>query len=166
MEVLKTLGIDFRVVLVQMFGFAILYLIVRRYLFPQIRAALDARQQEIAAGLKSAEDARAEAARLAQDRDQIIAQAREEGRAVVQKAVQEAQATRERMLAEAQVEREALVERGRTILEIERTQAVAALRNEVSDLALRAASRAIREAMDENAHRQAIDAFIASVERT
>jgi F-type H+-transporting ATPase subunit b len=163
-SLLNTLGINPGAIIVQAIGFVVLYIIVRTYLFPGIRAALDARQQEIAAGLKAAEDARVEAAKLTQDREQLLAQSREEGRALVQKAVQEAQTAREHLLAEAQQERDALLARGRQVLDVERKQAVLELRTEVSDLALKAASRAVGEAMDEQAHRRAIDAFIASLE--
>jgi len=163
-EVLKALGIKGPVILLQMIGFGVLYFLLRRYLFGPVGAMLQARRQEVEAGLKAAEEARAEAARLKQDREQILAQEREEGRALVQKAVQEAQAVRERLLAEAQGERQAMLERGREMIELERRQAVVELREEVSELALRAAARAIREAMDEDAHRQAIDAFISSIE--
>jgi len=117
-------------------------------------------------GLQAAEAARQEAERLKVDKEQIIAQARDEGRGLVQKAVKEAQSARERILTEAQQEKEELLDRGRAIIEVERNQAVAELREQVSDLALRAAEKAIRQATDDAAHRQAIDAFITSLEKS
>jgi F-type H+-transporting ATPase subunit b len=165
-QVLEALGIQPPVILLQIIGFGVLYFLLRRFLFGPVGDMLRSREMEVAAGLKAAEDARQEAERLQVDKDQIIAQARDEGRGLVQKSVKEAQAARERILAEAQQEKEVLLERGRSILEVERNQAVAQLRGEVSDLALRAAERAIRQATDDAAHRQAIDAFITSLEKS
>ena len=163
-DLFDTLGIKGPVILLQMVGFGILYFLLRRYLFGPVRAMLKARQEEVEAGLRAAEQARAEAARLSQERESFLAQARDEGRALVQKAVQESQVVRERLLAEAQAEREQTLARGRAMIEVERRQAIAELRQEVGDLALQAAARAIGAAMDENAHRRAIDDFIAHVE--
>jgi F-type H+-transporting ATPase subunit b len=163
-QVLEALGIKGPVILLQMIGFVVLYLILRRFLFGPVSAMLQAREKEVAEGLQAAEAARREAERLRVEQDQIIAQAKDEGRGVVQKAVKEAQSARERILAEAQQEKEALLERGRSILEVESNQAVIALREQVGDLALRAAEQAIRQATDDAAHRQAIDTFIASLE--
>jgi F-type H+-transporting ATPase subunit b len=163
-EILDSLGIKGPVLIIQIAGFLILYLLLRRFLFGPVAGMLRARQEEVEAGLKAAEDARAEAVRLSQDKDQILAQAREEGRGVVQKAVQEAQKARARLLAEAQEERAALLARGRSMLEVERKQTVLELRQQVSDLALMAASRAISETLDEAAQRRVVDAFITGVE--
>jgi|WetSurMetagenome_2_1015567.scaffolds.fasta_scaffold399420_1 F-type H+-transporting ATPase subunit b len=165
-QVLEALGIKGPVILLQIIGFLVLYFLLRRFLFGPVGAMLKAREQEVANGLQAAEAARQEAERLKVDKDQIIAEARDEGRGLVQKAVKEAQTARERILAEAQQEKEALLERGRAILEVERNSAVAELRGQVSDLALRAAEKAIRQATDDAAHRQAIDAFITSLEKS
>jgi F-type H+-transporting ATPase subunit b len=163
-ELLNTLGIKGPVILLQIVGFGVLYLLLRRFLFGPVGAMLEARRQEVEAGLKASEESRAEAGRLAQNREEILARARDEGRSLVQKAVKEAQEARERILSEAQTERQQILERGREMIDLERRQAVVNLREEVSELALRAASRAIREAMDEKAHRQAIETFISSLE--
>jgi F-type H+-transporting ATPase subunit b len=161
-QVLEALGIKGPVILLQIIGFLVLYFLLRRFLFGPVGDMLRSREAEIAEGLRAAEAARQEAERLNVDKDQIIAQARDEGRGLVQKSVKEAQAARERILAEAQQEKEGLLERGRAIIEVERNQAVAELREQVSDLALRAAEKAIRQATDDAAHRQAIDAFMTS----
>lgn len=162
--VLNALGINGLVLGLQIFGFVLLYLLLRRFLFGPVGAMLQSRQEEVESGLRAAEDARTEAARLRAEQDQIMAQAREEGRVMMQKIVQEVQTTRERLLAEAQAERQEIIERGRMLIETERRQTVAELRQEVSELAIEAASRAVREAMDTQAHKQVVDAFINSLE--
>ena len=165
-QVLEALGIKGPVILLQIVGFLVLYFLLRRFLFGPVGTMLKAREKEVAEGLQAAEAARQEAERLKLDKDKLISEARDEGRGLVQKAVKEAQNARERILAEAQQEKEELLVRGRAIIEVERNQAVVELREQVSDLALRAAEKAIRQATDDTAHRQAIDAFINSLEKS
>jgi len=121
------LGINGPFLLAQIINFVVLFLLLRRFLFPPLVKMLDQRRQRIAEGLAAADVARKEAegerARLmaqieaeraeAQQRvaaasaqaervkADILAEARREAEAIKTKAVEEAEAEKQRILAEA-----------------------------------------------------------------
>jgi len=158
------LSIDPAVLLLQIVGFVVLFLLLRRYLFAPLLGVMQQREKEIAEALDAGERARTELARIEEERTRMLAEAREEGREQVRSAVREGEEARERILRETREEAQQIRQRARDSVEIEREEAMLALRRQVVDLALLAASRAVLSRLDEEKHRQVIDDFIASLE--
>ena len=159
------LSIDPAVLVLQIIGFAILYLVLRRYLFRPLLGVMKQREKEISEALDAGERARAELARIDEERRGILGQAREEGREQVRQLVQEGEGARERILREAREEAHGIRERARETVALEREEAIIELRRQVVDLALLAASRAVLARLDEEKHREVIDEFISGLER-
>jgi len=165
MAILKQLGIDPAVLTLQIIAFAILFWLLRRFLFRPVLGIMQQREKEIAEALDAGERAKAELARIDQEKAQVLAEAREEGREQVRRAVREGEQARERILAEAREDAHALRERAQQAIALEREEAKLALRYQVVDLALAAASRAVLRRLDEQVQRQVVDDFISSLER-
>lgn len=159
------LAIDTVVLGLQVVGFLILFLLLRRYLFRPVLGVIQERETEIASGLDAAAKARAELARLDEERARVLAEAREQGREQVRDAVKEGEEARERILTEARQELQELRERTRRALELEREQAEVELRRQVVDLALLAADKAVLRRLDGETQRKVIDDFLAELER-
>jgi F-type H+-transporting ATPase subunit b len=159
------LSIDPAVLGLQIVAFVILFLVLRKYLFRPLLEIMARREKEIADGLEAGERAKAELAVIGQERDRILASAREEGRQQVRQAVREGEEARERILAETRDEAQQIRQRARDSVELEREEAMLQLRRDVVDLALLAARQAVLTSLDESKHRQAIDDFVASLER-
>lgn len=164
-EALAALGFNFKVFVLNVIAFVILFLVLRRYLFRPLRTMMALRAQEIAKGLDAAQQSKTALAHVNEERDRLLALAREEGREYVRQAVREADETRERLLAEAREEAQRIRTRGHEAVEMEREQAMLEVRRAVVDLALLAASQAVLQRMDERAHRQAVEEFLANLER-
>ena len=158
------LSIDPAVLLLQIVGFAILYLLLRRYLFAPLLGIMKQREREIAEAFEAGERARTELARIEEERTQMLAEAREQGREAVRQSVREGEEARQRLLTEAREEAQDIRQRARESVELEVEEAMLALRRQVVDLALLAASRAVLSRLDEEKHRQVVDDFIASLE--
>jgi len=163
--ILETLGFDPRVLLLNMIAFIVLFLVLRRFLFRPLARVMEQRAREVAEGLDAAQQHKQALAKANEERARVLAEAREEGRAHVRQAVQEADQTRARLLEEAREEAQRVRERGREAVELERQQALVEMRRSVVDLALLAASRAVVQRLDERAHRQAVEAFVAGLEQ-
>lgn len=159
------LSIDPAVLLLQIVGFAILYLLLRRFLFGPLLGVMNQREREIEEGLERGEQAERQLARIDEERRQVLAEAREEGREHVRQSVREGEQARERMLKDAREDVQHLHERARESLKLEREEAMLELRQQVVDLALLAARQAVLGRLDENQHRRAIDDFIADLEK-
>jgi len=159
------LTIDPAVLVLQIIGFVILFLLLRRYLFRPLLDVMARREKEIAAALDAGERARAGLSRLDEERAGVLAEAREQGRQRVSEAVQEAEEARQRILTEAREEAHEIRQRARESLALERDEAMLALRREVVNLALLAASQAVLTRLDEEKHRLVVDEFISSLEQ-
>ncbi len=159
------LAIDWVVLSIQVVGFVILFLLLRRYLFGPLMSVITQRQQEIAEGLEAGERARTELARIDQERAQALAEAREQGREQVRQAVREGEHARERIVTEAREEAQALRQRAQQAIALERDEAELALRQQVVDLALMAADKAVLRRLDTQTQKQVIDDFISSLEQ-
>lgn len=163
MALLRQLGIDPAVLLLQVIAFLLLYLLLRRFLFRPVLRIMAQREAEIAEALEAGQRAKAELAHIAEERARVLSQAREEGREEVRRAVHEGEQARERILREARQEAQELRQRAREAIALEQEQARLALREQVVDLALLAASQAVLRHLDPETHRQVVDDFIAGL---
>jgi F-type H+-transporting ATPase subunit b len=159
------LAIDPAVLVLQIAAFVILFLLLRRYLFVPLLRVMAVREREIAEALDAGERARQGLAHIEEERGKALAQAREEGRELVRQSVREAEEQGARIVAEARQESQAVRQRAQQAIELAQQAAELELRQQVVDLALLAAGRAVLGRLDAEAHRQAVDDFIASLEQ-
>lgn len=164
-DILKSLGLDGRVFLIQVVGFLLLYWILSKYLFGPIKAVLATRQENIQKDYDTAEKSRHDMEALKGEYEKRMESLEAEARTHIQDAIKEGQAAREQILAEARVEAQKAVDRGRQEIEHERDRAVVELRSEVANLAVGAAGKIVKESMDDARHRQMVDDFINQVGR-
>lgn len=160
---LHSLGIDKSGLAVQFIGFAILFLLARKYAFPPIFRIIDQRQADIKSTYDQldADRARMEQTRLEYEKrlEGIEAEARER----IQAAVKEAQALRDNLVGDAQKQAETILERGRSESERERQKAFLEMRQQMVSLAVMAAGKVVGESLDESRHAKLVNDFIASV---
>lgn len=165
MSLLEQLGIDPSVLVLQVIAFLILYWVLRRFLFAPVLAIMARRETEIAGALDAGKKAQAELARIDEQRAEVLENAREQGREEVRQAVREGEEARQRILREAREEAQDVRQRARRAVELEREEARLALRQQVAELALMAASKAVLRRLDAETHRQVVDEFISSLEQ-
>lgn len=144
--------------------FGILFLILKRFVFPPLTAAVEARERALEDAIEGAKRDREEAARiLAEHRRQI-----EAARSEAQRYIAEGRATGEKMrndlLEQARQQQQDLVERARRDIESEKERAIADLRREAVDLAIAGASRVIEKNLDDQANRRLVEGFLATLE--
>jgi F-type H+-transporting ATPase subunit b len=163
-EGIGPLSIDPAVLALQVVAFAILYLLLRRFLFGPLLSVMGEREKEIAEGMEAGKRAKAELGRIDEEKERMLAEAREEGRLQVREAVREAEDAREDIIKEARSEAEEIRDRARRAVDLEREETMIELRRQVVDLALLAASRAVLGRLDEEKHRQVVDDFIQELE--
>ncbi len=159
------LSLDPAVLLLQIVGFVILFLLLRRYLFGPLLEVIRQREREVEEGLKASKRAKEELARVDEEKARVLAEAREQGREQVRRAVREGEEARERLLSDAREETKGLRQRAREAVELEREEAMIQLRREVVDLALLAASQAVVGRLDEKQQRAVVDDFISGLEQ-
>ncbi len=145
--------------------FAILYLLVKKFVVPNFEATYTERTKAIEGGLAAAETKQAEAdARLA-DLEQQLADARHEAARIREEAREQGAVIIAEMREQAQTEAARIVDHGKTQIEAERQQAVTSLRTEVGTLATTLAGRIVGESLDDDDRQsRVVERFLADLE--
>jgi F-type H+-transporting ATPase subunit b len=122
-------------------SFAALYLLVRYVLLPPVQRVMNDRQATIQADRDAADAARAKVASAGSELAEELADVKAEAAAMIDAARAEADAERERLVGRAEREVAAMQEITDQEIAREREEALAAIRPQVAELAVGAASR-------------------------
>ncbi len=148
-------------VIVSALNFVLFFAIISTFAFKPLTRMLGDRRERIDQGLRDAEAARvaleASAAKAADE----IAVARREGREIVDRATRLAQEARDADIAATREELERMRVRAVAEIETEKGRAIADLRAEVADLAIAAAGRIVGESMTGERQRRLVADFLA-----
>lgn len=143
--------------------FVVLLLVLSKYAFKPITKAVEEREKALADAIEAAQRDRDDANRLLQDQREQIAAARDEAQKIIADARSAAEQVRGKMIEHAHGESGELLERARREIGAERDRAIADLRREAIDLAIAGASRVIGKNLDDQANRQLVESFLASI---
>ena len=132
---------------------------------PRINAALDARSDAIAGGIKRADEAQAEAKAALEKYNEQLAGARAEAGKIREDAREDAKVIRAELIEQAQADAARLVANAQVQIDAERASALASLRAEVGGLALDLASGVIGESLtDDKKAAGIVDRFLADLQ--
>jgi F-type H+-transporting ATPase subunit b len=147
-------------------AFLIVFFMLARVLMPRISKTLAARTDAIEGGLKRADEAQEQANEvLAQYRAQL-ADARHEAARLREAAREEAAQIVAEGRAQGASERERIIATAAAQTEVERQQAMTALRAEVGSLAVELASRIVGESLaDEARQSRMVDRFLNELDQ-
>ena len=155
------LTINFFWVIVSALNFLLFFAIIWTFAFKPISRMLEDRRVRIDQGLKDAERARVTLEASAAAAADEIAAARREAREIVDRSQRIAQETREADIAATREELERMRVRAAAEIEAEKGRAIAELRTEVADLAISAAGRIVGESMTGERQRRLVEEFLA-----
>ncbi|GAA2123954.1 F0F1 ATP synthase subunit B [Nocardioides bigeumensis] len=152
-------------VILALIVFAIVFLVVRRFVVPNFEKAYAERTQAIEGGLAAAETKQAEADAKLAELEQRLSEARHEAARIREEAREQGAAIVAEMREQAQTEASRIVENGKTQIEAERQQAVTSLRAEVGTLAASLAGRIVGESLDDDERsNRVVERFLADLE--
>jgi F-type H+-transporting ATPase subunit b len=143
-ELIRSLNIEWPVVFAQILAVIALFFVLQRFLYRPLAAIMRQREEQVAEHLATAEAQQKKAEGLRAEYEAHLAQIAEEARAKLDAAIKDAEGARQRALAQTQTEVRELHDRGQQQLVLEREQLRRELRSELSDIAVLAASRALR----------------------
>jgi F-type H+-transporting ATPase subunit b len=146
--------------------FIISMVILAKWVFPPIRAALDRRQQAIEESIDAAERTRKEADLLLDEYRERLREAREQAEQIVQRARQAAEVHERDATAEARARREQLMEQTRREIEAETRRAIDDIRREVADLTVMATEKVTRKTLTAEDQRRLLDEAISELDFT
>ena len=152
-------------VILALIVFAILFVLMRKFVVPNFEKTFAERTQAIEGGLSAAETKQAEADAKLAELEKQLADARHEAARIREEAREQGAQIVAEMREQAQAESARIVEHGKAQIEAERQQAVTSLRAEVGSLATGLAGRIVGESLDdEERQRRVVDRFLAELE--
>lgn len=162
---MEALGLNLGYLLVQIFNFAILFVILRAWIFNPIVGLLETRRETIAQGVEDARIAAEARANAEVEAESILAEAQRQANEKVREAVSRAEEVELELRSEAELEAAKIREAALGDAEQEKAQALGELRGQIAGLAIAAAQKVIGESLDEKRQRSLIDEFFSGVEK-
>jgi F-type H+-transporting ATPase subunit b len=157
------LTVEFGLMFWTIIVFVALLLILRKFAWPALLGAVEARERALEEQLAEAERNRAEAAELLAQHQKLIAEGRASAHALLAEARTVAEKERALAMEKTRQEQEELLERARRDITAERDRAVTELRREAVDLSLAAASKLISERLDSDSDRRIVQEYLANL---
>jgi F-type H+-transporting ATPase subunit b len=144
--------------------FVALLAILKKFAWPALIGAVEAREKALEEQLAEAERNRAEAARLLAQHEKLIIEGKAQAHALLVEARTAAEKERALAMEKTRQEQEELLERARRDIVAERDRAVTELRREAVDLSLAAASKLIEKRLDSETDRKIVQEYLAGVD--
>jgi F-type H+-transporting ATPase subunit b len=140
--------------------FTILLLVLWRFAWGPILAAVEAREKGIQNALEEARSRQTEAEKLLEEHKAQLADARRQAQEILAEGREAGDRLRKDLEGKAREEAEAILERARAEIQRERDAAVDALRRESVELALAAASKLLHAKLDDEQDRKLVMEYV------
>jgi F-type H+-transporting ATPase subunit b len=137
--------------------FGISMLLLAKFAFPPIGAALDRRQKAIEESIDTAERTRQEADQLLSEYRERLKEAREQAEDIVSRARRTAEDQHREAVETARRRGEELLEQTRHDIEAETRRAIGEIRQEVANLTVLAAEKVTRKTLSETDQRRLVE---------
>jgi F-type H+-transporting ATPase subunit b len=144
--------------------FLLLLLILKKFAYPALLGAVEARERALQEQLDAAERNRAESEALLAEHKKLLAEARMQAHALLVEARTTAEKERALAMEKTLEEQQQLLERARREIVDERDRAIAELRQEAVDLSLAAASKLIGERLTSETDRKLVQEYLTSLD--
>lgn len=163
MDILNSLGVNIKAIIIQAVGFLILLFILKKYLFGKISVMLNERSEGVKKVYTKIENDKAEAERLKIEYQRKLSDAEAEAVKRIQDAVNEGSRVSEEIIKRAKEEIELMKVKAKEGIDQERKKALAEIRNQVVTLSLLASSRLIRQSISSQTAEKLVDDFIEEI---
>jgi F-type H+-transporting ATPase subunit b len=143
--------------------FFILLWVLKKFAWKPLLSSLEGRENAIRTDMERAENARAESERLLAEHKKLQDRSEIEARGIIEEARKTAEALKADIVEKANEQARNLTAQAKAEIQREKETALAQLRDEVADLAIQAASKILRESLDDEKHRKLVTTFISEL---
>lgn len=141
-------------------NFAILFFVLKKFLYKPVKKVLDDRQAEVEQIYAEANEKNQHASDLKAEYTKKLNAAKETANELIKDAAAKAQSRSDEIISEAQEKSAAMVKRVSAQLEQDKKKAVNEIKNEIADLAIGAASQVVGKELTAKDHEKLIEDFI------
>jgi F-type H+-transporting ATPase subunit b len=141
-----------------------LFAILAKFAYPTILGAVEAREKRLNDALAAAKKDRDDAAALLAEQQRQLEATRAEAQKIIAEGRAAGEKVRTGVIEAANAEQQQILERARQEIGAERDRAIAELRREAVELAIKGASKVIEKNLDDATNRRIVDDFLGSIE--
>lgn len=160
---MEGLGLNLGYLFVQIFNFAIIFVVLRAWVYKPILGLLERRRTAIAEGLEDARIAAEARQNAEQEAEVVLADAQAKASQIMRDANERAETQGKEVIAAAEAEAAKKREESLAEVESERDRILGEMRGQVGALAIAAAQKLINASLDEGRQRVLIDEFFSGV---
>jgi F-type H+-transporting ATPase subunit b len=158
------LSVEFGLMFWTVVVFLLLLLILKKFAYPALLGAVEARERALQEQLDAAVRNRAESEALLAEHKKLLAEARTQAHALLVEARTTAEKDRALAMEKTLQEQQELLERARREIVDERDRAIAELRREAVELSLAAASKLIGERLTSETDRKLVQEYLSGLD--
>lgn len=148
---------------IQIVNTIILFWILKRILFKPVLNIIDARENAIKTDIATGEQAKNEGLALKAEYEQKLSVAKNEGQEIIKQATLRAEQKSEEIISTAKEEAISLKDKANRDIAQEKEKVMNELKNDISNIAILAASKVIEKDIDQAKHEEMINKFIEEV---
>ena len=149
--------------LFQLINTFLVYLLLKKLLFKPVTEFMNKRAAEVENNLAQGENAKKEGEEYKKQYESRLESAKQESHDIIKQATIRAEQKSEEIILGAKEEASTLIERAQSEIQRERQKVMNELKNDISSIALLAASKVIEQDLDEAKHEKLINDFIKEV---
>ena len=148
---------------IQIINTIVLFWVLKRILFKPVLSIIDARENAIKSDIATGEQAKSEGLALKAEYEQKLAAVKNEGQEIIKQATLRAEQKSDEIISSAKEEAISLKERANKDIAQEKQKVMNELKNDISSIAILAASKVIEKDIDQAKHEEMINKFIEEV---
>ncbi|GAA3655793.1 F0F1 ATP synthase subunit B [Asaccharospora irregularis] len=156
------IGITYEL-LFQLINTFLVFVLLRKLLFKPVLNIIEAREKDIKSDLNQGAKAKTEGLALKKEYEEKVGSAKLEGQEIIKQATIRAEQKSQEIITTAKEEATNLKEKANRDVEQERQKVMNEIKDDISSIALLAASKVIEKDIDKNKHEQLITNFIKEV---
>ncbi|MFC2053654.1 F0F1 ATP synthase subunit B [Chloroflexota bacterium] len=160
---MEALGLNLGYLLVQILNFALVFIVLRAFVFKPIMNLLDKRRKSIAQGLQDAQVAAEARANAEKDAQSILTKAQAEANQKIREATERAEVVSKEIMVQAESDAAKAREAALADAGLERDRMLADVRGQVAALAMAATHKLVGDVLDEKRQRALIDEFFSGI---
>ena len=149
--------------LFQLVNTGILFIVLKKILFKPVLNIIDAREKAIQEDIATGERAKNEGLTLKSEYEEKLSVAKSEGQEIIKQATLRAEQKSEEIISTAKEEANSLRDRANKDIAQEKEKVMNELKNDISNIAILAASKVIEKDIDQAKHEEMINKFIEEV---
>ena len=147
-SLIQALGLDLRILLAQLFNFAILIFILWRFAYKPVFNILEERRQKIAKGIADADEAGLRLQKSTEDSKEMISNSRREASGIIEGAQKKAEVKYQEIVASAQDDIKKQIDSEMSKIKNEKDALISEVKAEVSELVVLSLEKFLKEKMD------------------